>query len=56
MGENFCKENDWQGINLQNIQTVHAASNEEVNEEPQMTLQERRLYEKELRKQEKELC
>ena len=25
MGENICKLSDWHGINLQNIQTVHAA-------------------------------
>ena len=25
MGENICKRSDQQGINLQNIQTVHAA-------------------------------
>ena len=25
MGENICKLGDWQGINLQNMQTAHAA-------------------------------
>ena len=25
MGENICKWSNWQGINLQNIQTVHEA-------------------------------
>ena len=25
MGENICKQSDWPGINLQNIQTTHAA-------------------------------
>ena len=25
MGENICKQCDWQGINLQNTQTAHAA-------------------------------
>ena len=25
MGENICKTCDWQGINLQNIQTAHTA-------------------------------
>ena len=25
MGENICKWNNWQEINLQNIQTAHAA-------------------------------
>ena len=25
MGENICKQCNWQGINLQNIQTAHAA-------------------------------
>ena len=25
MGENMCKQSNQQGINLQNIQTVHAA-------------------------------
>ena len=25
MGENICKRSNWQGINLQNIQTAHAA-------------------------------
>ena len=25
MGENICKQSNWQGINLQNIQTAHAA-------------------------------
>ena len=24
MGENICKQSNWQGINLQNIQTAHA--------------------------------
>ena len=28
MGENICKPRDWQGINLQNSQTVHAAQNQ----------------------------
>ena len=25
MGENICKQCNWQGINLQNLQTGHAA-------------------------------
>ena len=25
MGENICKWNNWQGINLQNLQTAHVA-------------------------------
>ena len=25
MGENICQQNNWQGINLQNTQTSHAA-------------------------------
>jgi len=25
MGENICDWNNWQGINLQNIQTIHVA-------------------------------
>ena len=25
MGENICKQCDWQGVNLQNLQTVHEA-------------------------------
>ena len=25
MGEDICKQSDWQGINLQNIQMAHAA-------------------------------
>ena len=25
MGENICKQSDWQGTNLQNKQTAHAA-------------------------------
>ena len=25
MGENICKRSNWQGINLPNIQTAHAA-------------------------------
>ena len=25
MGENICKQSNWQGINFQNIQTAHAA-------------------------------
>ena len=25
MGENICKWSNWQGVNLQNIQTAHAA-------------------------------
>ena len=25
MGGNICKQSNWQGINLQNIQTAHAA-------------------------------
>ena len=24
MGENICRWSDWQGINLQNLQTAHA--------------------------------
>ena len=29
MGENICKWSNWQGINLQNIQTAHAAQYQE---------------------------
>ena len=25
IGENICKQSNWQGVNLQNIQTAHAA-------------------------------
>ena len=28
MGENICKQSHWQGINLQNIQKVHAAQHQ----------------------------
>ena len=33
MGENICKWNNWQGINLQNLQTAHVAqkSAEDLN-------------------------
>ena len=31
MGENICKQNDWQWINLQNIQTAHAAQYQNTN-------------------------
>ena len=28
MGENICKQSHWPGINLQNIQKVHAAQHQ----------------------------
>ena len=31
MGENICKPDDQQGINLQNIQTAHAAQYQKNN-------------------------
>ena len=31
MGENICKGSNWQKINLQNIQTAHAAQNQKNN-------------------------
>ena len=33
MGENICKQSDWQGINPQNIQTAHAVQYQ-TNEQP----------------------
>ena len=32
MGKNICKWCDWQGINLQNLQTTHAARHQ--NKQP----------------------
>ena len=32
IGENICKWSDWQGINLQNIQTAYAAQYENKNQ------------------------
>ena len=32
MTENICKWSDWQGINLQNIQTAHAVQ-QQINEQ-----------------------
>jgi len=34
MGENICKGRNWQGINLQNIQTVHAAQYQKIPNNP----------------------
>ena len=34
MGENICKQSDQQGINLQNIQTSHAARYQKKNKQP----------------------
>ena len=31
MGENICKWNNWQGINLQNIETTYAAQYKKTN-------------------------
>ena len=31
MGENICKQSNQQGINLQNIQTAHAAQEQKNN-------------------------
>ena len=31
MGENICKWCNWQGINLQNTQTAHAAQDQNTN-------------------------
>ena len=33
MGENICKWSNWQGINLQNIQTAHAAQYQKTNKQ-----------------------
>ena len=30
MGENICKQSNWQGINLQNLQTAHAAQYQKI--------------------------
>ena len=32
MGENLCKGSNWQGINLQNIQTSHTTLEEQPNQ------------------------
>ena len=34
MGENICKWSDWQGINLQNIQTPPATQYKKTNKQP----------------------
>ena len=31
MGESICQPSNWQGINLQNIQTAHAAEYQKTN-------------------------
>ena len=31
MGENICRWSDWQGINLQNLQTAHATLYKKIN-------------------------
>ena len=31
MGENICKQSNWQGINLQNIQTAHVVQYQKTN-------------------------
>ena len=36
MGENICKWSGWQGINLQNIETAHAAQYEKKNKQSKL--------------------
>ena len=40
MGENICKWSDRQGINLQNIQIVHAAQYKKKNKQPNQKMGE----------------
>ena len=49
MGENICKQSNWQGINFQNIQTAHIAQcqknkqpNQKVGKRPKQTFLQRR--------------
>ena len=49
MGENICKWCDWQGINLQNLQTAHVAQyqknkqpNQKMGQRPKQTFLQRR--------------
>ena len=49
MGENICKWCDWQGINLQNLQTAHIAQyqknkqpNQKMGQRPKQTFLQRR--------------
>ena len=37
MGENICKQSNWQGINLQNIQTAHAVQYQKKKKNKQPT-------------------
>ena len=34
MGENSCKQCNWQGLNLQNIQTTHLIQQQEQQQKP----------------------
>ena len=49
MGENICKSNDWQGVNLQNLQTAPAAQyqknkqpNQKIDRRPKQIFLQRR--------------
>ena len=33
-GENICKQYDWQGLNFQNMQTVHTAQLQKTPKQP----------------------
>ena len=34
LGENICKQYDWQGLNFQNMQTVHTAQLQKTPKQP----------------------
>ena len=41
MGENNSKQNNWQRINLQNIQVAHATQYQKKNEQPTQKIDQR---------------
>ena len=49
MRENICKQSSWQGINLSNIQIVHAAEYKKIknNKQSNQEMDERSYFSKE---------
>ena len=41
LGENNCKQCDWQGLNLQSIQTVHITQQQQQNKESNIKISKR---------------
>ena len=44
MAENICKQNNWQGVDLQNIQTAHATQYQHKRQQNKMGIRPKETF------------